>query len=64
MPKSISVRQKKRGPGRPPTGIRPIISIRLSQAEIGRLDRWAKAKGLSRSEAIRVLIDRGLGKQL
>jgi hypothetical protein len=38
----------------------PMIGLRLSKAEIARLDKWAKVNGYTRSEAIRVLIDRGI----
>jgi Ribbon-helix-helix protein, copG family len=60
MTKSISVKQKKRG--RPATGIRPIIGLRLSETEIARVDRWAGEQKVSRSEAVRLLIERGLKK--
>jgi hypothetical protein len=56
MARSISAKPKKRGRGRPATGRDPMIGLRLPKAEIASLDRWAKANGLTRSEAIRVLI--------
>jgi Ribbon-helix-helix protein, copG family len=63
MGKSISAKPKKRGRGRPPTGRDPMIGLRLSTDEIARLDRWAKANKLTRSqairEAIRVLVESG-----
>jgi metal-responsive CopG/Arc/MetJ family transcriptional regulator len=34
----------------------PMIGLRLSKTEIARLDKWAKARGLTRSEAIREAI--------
>ena len=37
-----------------------MIGLRLSKKETARLDQWAKANGYTRSEAIRVLIERGL----
>ena len=55
----ISAKRKKKR-GRPATGTDPMIGLRLSKKEIARLDRWAKANGYTRSEAIRVLIERGL----
>jgi hypothetical protein len=58
--RSISAKQKKRG--RPATGIRPMIGLRLSKVEIGRVDRWAVDHGVTRSEAIRLLIESGLKK--
>lgn len=60
MKRSISVKQKKRG--RPPTGIRPIVGLRLSEVEIQRVDRWAAEHRVNRSEAVRLLIERGLRK--
>jgi len=58
--KSISAKPRKRGRGRPATGRDPMIGLRLPKAEIACLDKWAKANGYTRSEAIRVLIFRGL----
>jgi predicted DNA-binding protein len=37
-----------------------MIGLRLPKDEAARLDQWAKANGYTRSEAIRVLIERGL----
>jgi predicted DNA-binding protein len=37
-----------------------MIGLRLSEEETARLDRWAKANGYTRSQAIRALIERGL----
>ena len=59
MSPPISAKRKKKR-GRPATGTDPMIGLRLSKKEIARLDRWAKANGYTRSEAIRVLIERGL----
>ena len=50
---------RKRGRGRPATGRDPMIGLRLPKDEIARLDKWAKANGYTRSELIRVLIERG-----
>ena len=58
MAKSISVIQKKRG--RPATGVDPMLSLRLPAERIEAIDAWAEKEGVSRSEAIRLLIDRGL----
>jgi predicted DNA binding CopG/RHH family protein len=60
MKRSISAKQKKRG--RPATGVRPMIGLRLSEDDIERVDRWAKERGMSRSDAIRALIEQGLKK--
>jgi predicted DNA binding CopG/RHH family protein len=39
-----------------------MIGLRLSEADIERVDRWAADKGMTRSEAIRALIEQGLKK--
>jgi hypothetical protein len=36
-----------------------MIGLRLPKDEIARLDTWAKANSCTRSEAIRMLIERG-----
>jgi hypothetical protein len=54
--RSISAKPKKRGPGRPATGRDPMIGLRLSKEETALLDKWAKANGCTRSEAIRAMI--------
>jgi hypothetical protein len=59
MPKSIKVHQKKRR-GRPATGRDPVITVRLPQAVIAYIDRWAVENSCTRSEAIRRVIERGL----
>jgi hypothetical protein len=58
MVRSISVKQKK--PGRPATGVDPLIGFRLPLETVGQLDRLARQDEVSRSEAIRRLIDLGL----
>ena len=55
----ISAKRKNKR-GRPATGTDPMIGLRLSKKEIARLDRWAKANGYTRLQAIRVLIERGI----
>ncbi len=58
--RSISAKPKRRGPGRPATGRDPMIGLRLPKDEIARLDAWAKVNSCTRSEAIRMLIERGI----
>jgi hypothetical protein len=58
MAKSISVKRKKRG--RPATGTDPLVGVRLPEATIKAVDAYAADKNISRSEAIREFIDRGL----
>jgi metal-responsive CopG/Arc/MetJ family transcriptional regulator len=37
-----------------------MIGLRLPKADTARLDKWAKANGFTRSEAIRELIRRAV----
>ena len=62
MPKkSIEVRPKKRGRGRPYTGGRdPLVAIRLPASTIQAVDQWAKDNALSRSAAIRRMVEQAL----
>jgi predicted DNA-binding protein len=53
---------KKRGRGRPATGMDPMIGVRLSLEATTQLDKWAKAHDMTRSEAIRQLIARGIAE--
>ena len=63
--RSISVLQKKRGRGRPATGHDPVTAIRLSDELRASVDAWAERQKdkPSRSEAIRMLIERGLKRR-
>jgi hypothetical protein len=57
------VRQTKMG--RPITvAAERAIGIRLSSRQLDAVDAWAKTNALSRSEAIRRLIERGLGAEV
>jgi predicted DNA-binding protein len=58
MTKSNKVHPKKRG--RPATGKDPLVSARLPQAMVERLEGWAAHNGVTRSEAVRALVDLGL----
>jgi metal-responsive CopG/Arc/MetJ family transcriptional regulator len=54
----------KKRRGRPPgrTYVE-TIPVRLTQEAVAAIDRWAKREGtVSRSEALRLLIERGLEK--
>ena len=56
--------KKKRKPGPPrTTGKTPVTSLRLTPALTARLDAWAKRQGLSRSGAIRDMIEVRLSQQ-
>jgi hypothetical protein len=59
MAKSINVKQKNKR-GRPATGTDPLVGIRFPSADIARIDDWAARHYLSRSEAIRRLVEEGL----
>ena len=59
MVKSIYAKQKTRG--RPATGVTPMVGLRLAQELIERVDRWAAHKRLTRSDAIRQLLEEALG---
>ena len=60
-PKSIKVKPKRRGRGRPATGKDPLVGVRLPPQIITQIDTWAKREGVaSRSEAIRRLVDQSL----
>lgn len=61
MRKSIKVHLKKRR-GRPATGKDPLVSARLPQELIEQIEAWAADNTASRSEAIRQLVEIGLGK--
>jgi len=61
MGKSIKViPKKKRGRGRPATGRDPVFALRLSDNLRADVQQWAAKKGMSRSAAIRALIELGL----
>jgi len=52
----------KRKPGRPATGRDPLIALRVPAETIRAIDKWGGA-GVSRSEAIRTLIEIGLASK-
>jgi Arc/MetJ-type ribon-helix-helix transcriptional regulator len=61
MARSIRALPKKRG--RPATGRDPVSAIRLSPNLIAMIDKWAARNDVSsRSEAIRRLVEAGLGE--
>jgi Ribbon-helix-helix protein, copG family len=62
MAKSIAAKPKKRGRGRPATGRDPMIGFRAGKDLTAKIDEWAKANDVERSEAMRRLIERGLAK--
>jgi len=48
------------GSGRKPTGTDPARTFRLSDEFMTNLDGWADVNGVTRSEAIRRLVELGL----
>jgi len=62
MAKAIPVLRKKPGPA--PTGKTPVTSMRLAPELAARIDAWAARQkdAPSRSEAIRRLLERALGR--
>ena len=60
----LYVRQKRKRIGRPPTGITPMVRVRVSDELRGRIERWvARQDDTPRlSEAVRRLVEIGLGR--
>ena len=56
VPKRVFVKQKRIG--RPPTGVDPVVGVRLDSELLGLLDGWAAERNMDRSKAIRVLLNR------
>jgi len=54
--------KKKRSRGRPSTGRDPVRTVRLPDGLLDAVDQWAVEKGITRSEAIRALLERALAK--
>jgi hypothetical protein len=61
MPKSISVKPKKRG--RPATGKDPLVGVRIPIELTAAIDSWANRNKVSRSEAIRRLVEQALAAE-
>jgi hypothetical protein len=58
MAKSISVKRKKRG--RPATGTEPLYGIRFKDQLMNEIMQWAAENAVTRSVAIRRLVELGL----
>ena len=58
MAKSIKANPKKRG--RPATGKDPMIGARLPPELVTAVDQWSVTEGVTRSEAIRRLVEIGV----
>src|SRR5512140_421698 len=57
MPPSLSVKRKK---GRPSTGTGPVYGVRMGGDLMRDITEWADAEGVTRSEAVRRLLQLGL----
>jgi metal-responsive CopG/Arc/MetJ family transcriptional regulator len=53
----------KRRRGRPVTGRVPIVTLRLPQDMIEALNRTADEEGVSRSEVVRRMIEKAMGRE-
>jgi hypothetical protein len=60
MKKPISVNIKSRGRPRKAGGVDPVSAVRLPADITAEVDAWGEARELSRSEAIRRLVEIGL----
>jgi hypothetical protein len=60
MPSSISDIKKKRGRPPKPGGVDPGVFVRLPAQVLDALDVWADKQDVTRSEAIRRLVELGL----
>jgi hypothetical protein len=64
MGKSTNIVKQKRLRGRPieigDKGANQFVGLRLTSALLESIDKWAADNDLSRSEAVRTLIERGL----
>lgn len=61
MARNSVIRKRKRG--RPATGTDPLLPVRFPPELKAAVEKWARANGLSRSEAIRQLVDRALNSK-
>jgi hypothetical protein len=62
MQKITTATKEKRGRGRPPKpgGVFPTLPVRVPPKTIEAVDTFAERAGISRSEAVRRLVDLGL----
>jgi hypothetical protein len=52
MPKSISAQQKKKGRGRPPTGVTPMVGLRMPRDMREQMEKLAREEGVTLSKKI------------
>lgn len=60
MSQSIIVNKKSRGRPKRPDGVDPVSAVRLPADVTAKVDAWAERHEISRSEAIRRLVEIGL----
>lgn len=60
MAKSITVNKKSRGRPKRPDGVDPVSAVRFPADITAKVDAWAVKQEVSRSEAIRRLVEIGL----
>lgn len=60
MARALPDKRKTKPVGRPRTGITPLVAFRPPTAMVDAIDRWAEGASVSRSEAMRRLIELGL----
>jgi hypothetical protein len=60
MKKSIPVNKKSRGRPNKQGGLDPVSAVRLPAAVTAQVDAWGEERELSRSEAVRRLVELGL----
>jgi hypothetical protein len=63
MGKSISAKQKKRGRGRPPTGITPMVGLRMPAEMRKQAEALAEEEGITLSKKLLNIIADGLAKK-
>jgi predicted DNA-binding protein len=60
MAKSISVNGKKRGRGRPATGVDPVMAFRLPAALKEQVEKQAQANGEKPADVLRRIVEKAL----
>jgi hypothetical protein len=60
MKKSISAKQKKRGRGRPATGVTPMVGLRMPPEMRAQVEKLARKDGITLSKAILQIIEKHL----
>ena len=61
--KNMAQSTVKRKRGRPATGTDHVLTVRIPEATIDIIDRWAKREGITRGAAVRRIIEVGLRRR-